>query len=44
MDINERYEMIGKKIDKEIDGKLENTDNYEEVVKEIDEYFEEHDM
>ena len=44
MDINERYEMIGKKIDKEINGKPETTENYKEVVKEIDEFFEENDI
>jgi len=40
----ERYEAIGKKIDKGLNGTVKNMGRYETVVKEIDAYFKKHNI
>ena len=40
----ERYESIGKKIDKGLNGTAKPNENYETVVKEIDAYFKKHNL
>jgi len=44
MKLNEKYEMIGKEIDKTFTGKIKTNATYEEVVKEVDEYFKKYDI
>lgn len=40
----ERYELIGKKIDKGLNGTTKTKEKYETVVKEIDAYFKKHNL
>ena len=41
---NERYEKIGKKIDKDFNGSVKSKERYETVVKEIDAYFKKYNI
>jgi hypothetical protein len=41
---DERYEAIGKKIDKGISGTVNTKERYSTVVKEIDAYFKKHNI
>ena len=44
MKLDEQYETIGKEIDKKFNGKPKDNVSYKSVVKEIDEYFKNHNM